>query len=207
VVNNDPNTTCHHCHNLQHYLSNARKYFTSNTQLFFLPGIHHLNTNLTIQNVTNISLISLSAHNIELHCDAVCGITVVYSTNVVMANMSLWWMSFVSILKLINCYHAHLLNVEATKLSLTNAFGYSVASSIRSGTLRIIYSDVTTSKITNHTVAHQNYVPLKLLQDTYIRMLSVSESLILILNIHIYMYNIYQCYYLLKAIIVEIIQV
>ena len=52
-----PNTTCHHCHNLQHYLLNVTKYFTSNTQLLFLPGIHHLHTNLIIQNVHNFSLI------------------------------------------------------------------------------------------------------------------------------------------------------
>ena len=50
-------TTCHHCHNLQHYLLNTTKYFTSNTQLLFLPGLHHLHTNLIIQNVHNISLI------------------------------------------------------------------------------------------------------------------------------------------------------
>ena len=52
-----PNTTCHHCHNLQHYLLNTTKYFTSNTQLLFLPGIHHLHTDLIIQNLHNISLI------------------------------------------------------------------------------------------------------------------------------------------------------
>ena len=52
-----PNTTCHHCHNLQHYLLNVTKYFTSNTQLLFLPGLHHLHTDLIIQNVHNISLI------------------------------------------------------------------------------------------------------------------------------------------------------
>ena len=52
-----PNTTCHHCHNLQHYLLNITKYFTSNTQQLFLPGIHHLHTDLIIQNVHNFSLI------------------------------------------------------------------------------------------------------------------------------------------------------
>ena len=57
-----PNTTCHHCHNLQHYLLNVTKYFTSNTQLLFLPGLHYLHTDLTIQNVHNISLIGGSAN-------------------------------------------------------------------------------------------------------------------------------------------------
>jgi len=57
VTPDDPNITCHHCHNLQHYLVDTTKYFTSNTQLLFLPGLHHLNTDLIIQNVHNISLI------------------------------------------------------------------------------------------------------------------------------------------------------
>ena len=57
-----PNTTCHHCHNLQHYLLNITKYFTSNTQLLFLPGLHHLHSDLIIQNVHNISLIGSTAN-------------------------------------------------------------------------------------------------------------------------------------------------
>ena len=58
-----PNTTCHHCHNLQHYLLNSTKYFTSNTQLLFLPGLHNLHTDLIIQNVHNISLIGSIANS------------------------------------------------------------------------------------------------------------------------------------------------
>ena len=61
-----PNTTCHHCHNLQYYLLNITKYFTSNTQLLFLPGLHHLHTDLIIQNVHNISLIGSSANGTTL---------------------------------------------------------------------------------------------------------------------------------------------
>ena len=61
-----PNTTCHHCHNLQHYLLNITKYFTSNTQLLFLPGLHHLHTDLVIQNVHNVSLIGSTANGTTL---------------------------------------------------------------------------------------------------------------------------------------------
>ena len=61
-----PNTTCHHCHNLQHYLLNVTKYFTSNTQLLFLPGLHNLHTDLIIQNVHNISLIGSTANGTTL---------------------------------------------------------------------------------------------------------------------------------------------
>ena len=51
------NTTCHHCHNLQHYLLNTTKYFTSNTQLLFLPGLYHPYTNIIIKDVYNFSII------------------------------------------------------------------------------------------------------------------------------------------------------
>ena len=58
-----PNTTCHHCDNLQHYLLNVTKYFTSNTQLLILPGLHHLHTDLIIQNVHNISVIGSTGNS------------------------------------------------------------------------------------------------------------------------------------------------
>ena len=61
-----PSTTCHHCHNLQHYLLNITKYFTTNTQLLFLPGLHHLHNDLIIQNVHNISLIGSTANGTTL---------------------------------------------------------------------------------------------------------------------------------------------
>jgi len=41
---------------LQHYLNNSNKYFTSDTQLVFLPGKHHLVTDLVIHNVFNLTL-------------------------------------------------------------------------------------------------------------------------------------------------------
>ena len=71
-------TTCHHCHNLQHYLLNTTKYFTSNTQLLFLPGLHHLHTSLIIQNVHNISLIGNPTNDTTpdtvIQCDSSVGI-------------------------------------------------------------------------------------------------------------------------------------
>ena len=51
------NSSCDRCYNLQHYLLNVSKYFTAHTQLYFLPGLHYLPTNLVIRNVSNISLI------------------------------------------------------------------------------------------------------------------------------------------------------
>ena len=86
-----PNTTCHHCHNLQHYLFNITKYFTSNTQILFLPGLHHLHTDLIIQNVHNISLIGSTANGTTLdtviQCNSSVGIVMTNITNLIMKNM------------------------------------------------------------------------------------------------------------------------
>ena len=77
-----PNTTCHHCHNLQHYLLNITKYFTSNTQLFFLPGLHHLHSDLIIQNVCNISLIGSTANGITPNAVIQSNISFILMTNI-----------------------------------------------------------------------------------------------------------------------------
>ena len=87
-----PNTTCHHCHNLQHYLLNVTKYFTSNTQLLFLPGLHHLHTDLTIQNVHNISLIGSTANgttlDIVIQCNSSVAILMTNITNLTLSDIS-----------------------------------------------------------------------------------------------------------------------
>ena len=88
-----PNTTCHHCHNLQHYLLNITKYFTSNTQLLFLPGLHHLHTHLIIQNVHNISLIGSTANGTTLdtviQCNSSVGILMNNITNLNVRNVTI----------------------------------------------------------------------------------------------------------------------
>ena len=85
------NTTCHHCHNLQHYLLNITKYFTSNTQLLFLPGLHHLHTDLILQNVHNISLIGSTTNGTTpdtvIQCNSSVGIVLTNITNLVIKNI------------------------------------------------------------------------------------------------------------------------
>ncbi|XP_065886784.1 uncharacterized protein [Dysidea avara] len=85
------NTTCHHCHNLQHYLLNTTKYFNSNTQLLFLPGLHHLNTDLIVQNAHNISLIGSTTNGTTpdtvIQCNSSDGI-VLASAGIVMIETS-----------------------------------------------------------------------------------------------------------------------
>ena len=91
------NTTCYHCHNLQYYLLNATKYFTSNTQLLFLTGLHHLHTDLIIQNVQNISLIGNTTTNggpgvipdVAIKCKYNKGIVFVNVTNLKVTSMEI----------------------------------------------------------------------------------------------------------------------
>ena len=84
------NATCLHftCHTLQYYMQNSTKYFTSNTQLLFLPGLHHLYTDLIIQNVHNVSIIGKnSSTSSVIHCNSSVGIIMKNVTNLSIGNM------------------------------------------------------------------------------------------------------------------------
>ena len=48
-----PNT---HCATLSEYAQEAERYFTSNTTMVFLPGDHVLDTNITVANVTRLTM-------------------------------------------------------------------------------------------------------------------------------------------------------
>ena len=67
---------------LDYYLQNAEKYFVSNTQLCFLPGIHQLNTVIKIQNVCNFSLIGININNDSavVKCLSTGGIAIINSS-------------------------------------------------------------------------------------------------------------------------------
>ncbi|XP_065896231.1 uncharacterized protein [Dysidea avara] len=88
-----PNTTCHHCHCLQYYMLNTTKYFTSNTQILFLPGLHHLHTDLIIQSVHNISLIGSTtngtASDTIIQCNSSIGIVLTNVTNLVIKHITI----------------------------------------------------------------------------------------------------------------------
>ena len=160
-------TTCHHCHNLQHYLLNVTKYFTSNTQLLFLPGLHHLHTDLIIQNIHNISLIGSTANGTTLdtviiQCNSSVGIVMTNITNLTLSEMTIK-----------NCKHGRHMNaailimdctnVQWTKIAVDsissngiigiNVLGDSCFSYIKSHMLSISYNDTQSAQNnSNHTV-------------------------------------------------------
>ena len=79
------NSSCSQCYNLQYYLLNISEYFTSDTKLHFLPGLHYLPTNLVIQNVGNISLIG-SRHT-TIYCTGLYHIILENCSNVTMKDI------------------------------------------------------------------------------------------------------------------------
>ena len=165
-----PNTTCHRCHNLQHYLLNITKYFTSNTQLLFLPGLHYLHTDLIIQNVHNISLIGSTANGTTLDtvmwCVPSIGILMTNITNLTiknvtftdcMANFSLKDMILIkneSFVFISNCFqvciqHVTIKYTEQTHRGLFafNVLGKFILDSVKSEILRITYNDSSYTKL------------------------------------------------------------
>ena len=90
VIPDEHYTTNNNTYTLQHYLNNTNKYFTSHTQLHFLPGQYYLNTDLIIQHVNNLSLIGNRTNeviNSVIKCTSPAGIVVVGSSNIVIANI------------------------------------------------------------------------------------------------------------------------
>ena len=167
-----PNTTCHHCHNLQHYLLNITNYFATDTQLLFLPGLHHLHTHLIIQNAHNISLIGSTANGTTLdtviQCNSSVGILIRNITNLTLTDVTIK-----------NCKHdgyksAAVLITECTNVlwkritvdSISsngiigiNVLGDSCFSYIKSHMLRINYNDTQSAQNnSNHTLLIDHYI-------------------------------------------------
>ena len=171
-----PNTTCHHCHNLQHYLLNITKYFTSNTQLLFLPGLHHLHTDLIIQNVHNISLIGSTTNGTTLdtvimsNTSAVSMINITRLTirNIIIDANNL---SELAPLNIMYCSFVSLHHLEVHKLSLNNIMGDSYFSHVVCfDEMNLFYNERHTD-IEHHSLSLNNCtayeIKLNMLQKSY----------------------------------------
>ena len=71
--NNCPNSSDVECLTLQEYVLNATEYFVSDSLFVFLPGIHHLNSSLTVTNCSNVVLNSTSILD-EVHA-SICAVS------------------------------------------------------------------------------------------------------------------------------------
>ena len=157
-----PNTTCHHCHNLQHYVLNVSKYFTSNTQLLLLPGQHYLYSDLTIENVHNFSLIGSATEYIPaniVYCNSSDqGMLITNSTAITVKNLVITKCEFVyretyeAFVEFFNCHHVQLHNLSMdVEFIGYNIMGNSILSHLTSASMYIIYDD----NVTVQTVYHQ----------------------------------------------------
>ena len=71
---------------LSYYLNNTSKYFTSDSQLNFKPGNHYLNTDLVIQNATNVKL---TGENLSIIiCTSHINIIILNVTNLTLNNIN-----------------------------------------------------------------------------------------------------------------------
>ena len=182
VTPDDHNATCHHCHNLQHYLLNITKYFTSNTQLLFLPGLHHLHTDLIVQNVHNISLIGSTANGTTLtviiQCNSSVGITMSNITNLTMGKLLIEnctienkflnidrWIFIGNSMVLSHCYNVQLQDVTVYKskqwyhgstILAVNVLGISSFINVTSHGLMIEYNEVKVDSVYNKLLL-ENY--------------------------------------------------
>jgi len=187
-----PNATCHHYHNLQHYLLNTTKYFTSNTQLFFLPVLHHLHTDLIIQNVYNISLIGSTTNgttpDIVIQCNSSVSIVMTNITNLKVTNITVrsclgneYNSATVLIKQCTNVQLSHVVIEESHNsygIVGINVLGDSHFSYITNNAMRFAYSDSTVDR-EDHSLTLDHYyinvangkfqckIAFKLYQSTY----------------------------------------
>ena len=165
-----PNTTCHHCHNLQHYLLNTTKYFTSNTQLLFLPGLHHLHTDLIVQHVNNILLIGSTTNGTTpdtvIQCNSSVGFVMTNITNLIVTDItvrSCLGNEYNNVTVLIKqCTNVQLRHVVIEESHNSygivgiNILGDSHFSYITNNAMIIIYND-TTVDMENHSLTIDHY--------------------------------------------------
>ena len=56
VKPDDEHHVIKNAHSISYYIENSHKYFTSHTELLFLPGLHNLQNDLVLQNVMNFTI-------------------------------------------------------------------------------------------------------------------------------------------------------
>jgi len=84
-INRNNNTST-----LRNYVKNANKYFTSDTELHFLPGHYQLNTVIFITNTNNFSITGNGMNEVNIECkSSPGGIVVTNSSNVMIKGISL----------------------------------------------------------------------------------------------------------------------
>ena len=74
---------------LEYYLQNSSKYFSSYSQLNFKMGLHYLNTDLVIQNATNVTMIGEGEQFSTIRCASFVSIIIFNVANFRLENITL----------------------------------------------------------------------------------------------------------------------
>ena len=85
-------TTKGNCRKLNDYARQASTLLTSSAHLIFLSGEHSLNTNLSIENLNNVSLISSSEGNTAIKCSSLlsgAAIIIINASNITISNLKM----------------------------------------------------------------------------------------------------------------------
>ena len=153
------------------YMFKAAGYFTSNTQLHFLPGLHHLLTSITIQNINNISLIGSLAYGTApetiIQCISSVGIVIFNITNLLIENLifknckiqqqGLQVAIIIEKCSLVQLHFVHVYHArQVISLLGINIFGDSYLQDITCFEMRFYYSE-TVTKTKNHTILVNRY--------------------------------------------------
>ena len=86
VKSDDYFTTNNNTFTLQYYISNTKKYFSSNNELCFLPGVYHLNMTLSLKDVHNFTLSGINDSTIM--CATYESMMIINVTNFTMKNLN-----------------------------------------------------------------------------------------------------------------------
>ena len=90
------------CHTLSHYLENTMRYFTSNTRINFLHGIHRINKSgkLLIKNAFNLTLTgyNVSSSNAAIVCMQPASLKFENMENLVMKHLSILYCGYLILL-------------------------------------------------------------------------------------------------------------
>ena len=182
VIPDDHYTADNNTYTLQHYLNNVNKYFTSHTQLHFLPGQYYLNTDLIIQHVSNLSLIGNRTNeviNSVIKCTSPAGIVVVGSSNIVIENIVMnecgsHFNNSVTVNQSFTKYYQSLLILDChtvtcmyfhskwsyipSGIKFVNAFGNTTILQVVSSHLKLWYSDINNPRFNfTHTIHIESY--------------------------------------------------
>ena len=124
------------CHTLSHYLENTTRYFTSNTRITFLHGVHEIDKSgvLLIQNVSSLTLTGYNASGsnaVKIICKQPAILRFNHMINLMINHLSVLYCGY-PVLQLTNgkelssaaVYFVNITSLNLSSISVENSTGY-----------------------------------------------------------------------------------